>query len=113
MNFVSVHKNAKRNLGDYYTYILVDLTKNGSVTQSSTAVIEMTADQGVDNDRLTCIATKEQTDPWWKIDLRRYYDVEEVVIYPPSESFIPYSSQLYHVHVGMCFFLIESEKILT
>ncbi|XP_066028344.1 uncharacterized protein [Pocillopora verrucosa] len=94
-------KTASLNLCEVQIYAVYefDLTKTGSVTQSSTAVINMTADQGVDNDRLTCIATKEQTDPWWKIDLRRYYDVEEVVIYPPSESFIPYSSQLYHVHV--------------
>lgn len=88
-------KTALLNLCEVQIYAVYeyDLTKTGSATQSSSAVPEMIADQGFDNDRLTCIATNDQTDPWWKIDLGSNHDVEEVVIYLPSEGSIPFSSE--------------------
>ena len=117
LDFVSVHKKVKKktrptssyldltlghSVNSSYTHILDDLTKTGSATQSSSAVPEMIADQGFDNDRLTCIATNDQTDLWWKIDLGSNHDVEEVVIYLPSEGSIPFSSEC-DVYVGKFF----------
>ena len=72
----------------------------GSATQSSSALTEMNADLGFDNDRFTCTATAEETDPWWKIDLGTNYTITEITIYLASENFIPRSSQ-YEVNVGM------------
>lgn len=70
--------------------------------QSSYFIPEMRAEEAVDDDRVTCTATKQETNPWWEIDLGSYRTISEVVIY--TDNTLPHSSQ-YNVFVGMFFVL--------
>lgn len=70
----------------------------GAATQSSYFIPEMHAKEAFDNDRVTCTATKETMDPWWKIDLGSNHNISEVVIY--TDNTLPHSPQ-YDVFVGM------------
>ena len=58
----------------------------------------MTAEVAFDEDRLTCTATKEETDPWWTVDLGRNHNVGVILFY--VDDVLPHSPQ-YDVFVGM------------
>lgn len=77
--------------------MLDDLTGMGSAMQSSYFIPEMSGREAFDDDRVTCTATKEETNPWWKIDLGSTHNISEVVIY--TDDTLPHSSQ-YDVFVG-------------
>ncbi|KAJ7393565.1 hypothetical protein OS493_006550 [Desmophyllum pertusum] len=87
------NKTASLTLCEVQVYAVYeyDLTWMGSASQSSSFAPVMTAEEAFDEDRVTCTATKEETNPWWKIDLGSDHSVSEVVIYPGDT--LPYSSQ--------------------
>ncbi|XP_078374203.1 uncharacterized protein LOC144657733 [Oculina patagonica] len=93
VSVISANSHGSLDLCEVLVYAVYeyDLTWMGSAMQSSYFIPEMRAEKAFDDDRVTCTATKEETNPWWEIDLGSNHTISEVVIY--TDDTLPHSSQ--------------------
>ncbi|XP_067301120.1 uncharacterized protein [Pseudorasbora parva] len=73
------------NLCEVEVYGKDNLAKGGNVTQSSTygswiAGQAIDSKPGFTQPQLACSSTTNQTDPWWRLDLRHIYRVSNVLV---------------------------------
>ncbi len=67
-------------------HFLGNLAVDGATTQSSTSTGNWFSERAIDGNRglqqmyTQCSSTLNETNPWWRLDLRHIYRVSEVVI---------------------------------
>ncbi|ROL54676.1 Fucolectin-1 [Anabarilius grahami] len=68
---------------EVYGYLAENLAVDGAATQSSTSgdgFAEKAVDRGLQQVYTGCSSTLNETNPWWRLDLRHIYRISKVVV---------------------------------
>ncbi|KAG9328564.1 hypothetical protein JZ751_012972, partial [Albula glossodonta] len=71
----------------------------GKTTSQSSTFYRGQADNAVDGEHDTCIRTRDETDPWWRVDLLRPHNITAITI-TNRDDFIAEMIDGAEIHIG-------------